>query len=181
MRLIDDILQLSDVEPVNHPARIAHYYGDTVRKLMLATAIAILVGAPFYATDLRTELPFDIVGALILICFAAFTSPRSRTMMVANTVAAGVGMVLFELWALTAYGEVPPVVVAIRQAIAVVFVFAFYFAGKSLRHMNQMRMGEEASSSEDRIDDLRAMSEELEEIEDYTPQQHREETEYKED
>ncbi len=180
MRFVDDIIQLSDVEPSARSTRIAHYYGDTVRKLMLVAAIAILIGAPFYATDLRAELPFDIIGALVLICFAAFTSPRSRTMMIANTVAAGVGMVLFELWALTAYGEVPPIVVAIRQAIAVVFVFAFYFAGKSLRHMNQMRLDEEPAT-EDTPDRLERIDEESEELTDYAPPRHREEAEYKEE
>lgn len=180
MRLIDDIMNLPEIELREPRARIAHYYGDTVRKLMLAAAIVILVGAPLYATDLARELPFDIVGALILICFAAFTSPRSRTMMIANTVAAGVGMVLFELWALTAYGEVPPAVVAIRQAIAVIFVFAFYFAGKSLRHMNQMRLDEEPAT-EDTPDRLERIDEESDELTDYAPPRHREEAEYKEE
>lgn len=33
-----------------HP--VPHYYGDTVRQLMLFTAAVLLVGAPFYASDL---------------------------------------------------------------------------------------------------------------------------------
>jgi hypothetical protein len=89
-----------------HP--VPHYYGDTVRQLMLFTAAVLLVGAPFYASDLVAELPVIVFAALIMVCLAAFTSPISRTVLLADAVVAGVGMVLFELWALSALSETSP-------------------------------------------------------------------------
>ena len=110
-----------------------HYYGDNVRGLLLAAAVIMLVGAPWYANNLQAELPLYLLGALILVCFAAFTSPRSHTMLIADTIVAGVGMALFEQWALSSYESVALSVFALRQLIALIFFFAFYFAGKTVR------------------------------------------------
>lgn len=115
---------------------LAHYYGDIVRQLLLLAAAVLLVGAPFYSADLPSELPFDVIGALVLVCLAAFTSPTNRLIILADTVAAGVGMVLFELWALTTYGETSIIVSLLRQAIALLFLFALYFGGKTLRGLS---------------------------------------------
>lgn len=144
MTFIDDVEKAFEGDEERHALHVAHYYGDTVRKLMLAAALAILVGAPFYTDVPGQSLTLIVFSALILVCFAAFTTPFSRMMMTANTVAAGTGMVLFAAWALMAYGEVPVSMVIIREGIALIFFFALYFAGKSLRHMNlRLRSREE--------------------------------------
>lgn len=142
---------------------LSHYYGDIVRQLLLFAAAVLLVGAPFYSADLPSELPFDVIAALVLVCLAAFTSPTNRFIMLADTVAAGVGMVLFELWALTTYGETSIFVSLLRQAIALLFLFALYFGGKTLRGQVQEREAgsadkktdeKEESDDEDVIDDV---------------------------
>ena len=110
-----------------------HYYGDTVRSLMLAAAALMLVGVPFYGADLRPELPVFVTAMLILVCLAAFTSPRNRAVLIADAIVTGAGMVIFEMWALASYTSIPLSAFALRQAVALLFLFAFYFSGKTIR------------------------------------------------
>jgi hypothetical protein len=124
-----------------HP--VAHYYGDIIRQLMLFAAAVLLVGAPFYGSDLPNELPFDVLGALVLACLAAFTSPVTRGILWADTIVAGVGMVLFELWALSSYQTTPLLAVSLRQGIALLFLFALYFGGKTLRGLSAREYSDE--------------------------------------
>lgn len=112
---------------------IPHYYGDIVRQLLLAAAALMLVSAPFYASNLQVQLPIIVLAALVLVCFAAFTSPRAWRILIADMVIAGVGMALFEIWALSNYQEISLAQTVFRQAIALIFLFAFYFAGKTFR------------------------------------------------
>lgn len=112
---------------------LPHYYGDTVRQLLLAAATAILIGAPFYAQNIRAELPFYVIVPLALVCLAAFTSPRNKNILIVDTIVAAAGMLYFEIWALSSYEMDPLLAVGLRQGIALLFFFALYFGGKTLR------------------------------------------------
>ena len=46
---------------------IAHYYGDLVRRIFLGIAVVLLIAAPFLGDAAFTLLPFEIIGALVLI------------------------------------------------------------------------------------------------------------------
>lgn len=135
-----------------HP--VAHYYGDIVRQLLLFAAAVLLVGAPFYGSDLPSELPFDVLGALVLACLAAFTSPVTRSILWADTIVAGVGMVLFELWALSSYQTTSLLVVSLRQAIALLFLFALYFGGKTLRGLKNNDLMVAPEEPRDEVEDI---------------------------
>ena len=128
--------------------QIPHYYGDVVRGLFLASVLIMLGGAPFYADMLIQQLPFLIVGAAVMVILAATTNPWSVMVMRLNAVISGVGAVVFEYWALTNYQTGSPVEFALRQAIALMCVFAFYFALKTLRSMLMGTVGKEADLSE---------------------------------
>lgn len=145
-----------------HP--LAHYYGDIVRQLLLLAAAVILVAAPFYASDLPRELPLNVLAALVLACLAAFTSPRTVSILYADAVVSGVGMVLFEIWALSSYQDTSIVAVALRQAIALIFLFALYFSGKTLRGraMERARRDEEDREDAERAGEERATQSENE-------------------
>ncbi len=107
------------------------------------------MGAPFYASDLAAELPVIVLSSLVLVCLAAFTSPVSRTVLMADAVAAGVGMVLFEYWALAELSNTSLVAVGLRQAIALVLMFALYFAGKTLRGLSEPEWTEDNEEEKD--------------------------------
>lgn len=112
---------------------VPHYYGDTIRQLFIVNAGLILIGAPFYADSLRAELPFEILGALILAGLAALVNPHKRSFLFANAIAAGVGLLLYETWALSAYETSTWTQFVLRELIAIVFLFAFYFSVKTVR------------------------------------------------
>lgn len=128
--------------------QIPHYYGDGVRMLFLAAAIMMLGGAPFYTDTLSLRLPYLIVGAVIAVALAAATSPWSPRAMRLNAIASGIGAVIFEYWALWYYQSSTPLEFVLRQAIALIFMFAFYFSLKTLRAMLTGTMGKEADQNE---------------------------------
>src|SRR3989338_2034604 len=82
---------------------LAHYYGNTVRQLFLGATTVMLLGAPFYVDVFRVQMPFIVLGAIVLVMLAALTSPQSRSVMMANAVAAGAGATLYEFWALAGF------------------------------------------------------------------------------
>ena len=122
--------------------KIAHYYGDFVRQCLVAAAALMLLTAPYYADDLHNELPFEIIGAVVLVALAALTSPWNRTVIIGDAVASGAGLVVFELWALQEYSPSLLIAFALRQAIAIAFMCAFYFSMKTFRAMMFRQIGQ---------------------------------------
>ena len=123
-------------------SRISHYYGDSVRQLLLAAAALMLIGMPFYTDDLSVELPFIIIAAVVLVIVAALTSPMKSAVISADVVVSGVGLVIFEIWAILGYGESTTVQFVLREALAVLFLFALYFSTKTLRSMLLNQIGQ---------------------------------------
>ena len=120
---------------------VPHYYGDVIRWFFMAAAAAILLTHPLYANTLRVELPFTLAGALILIILAALTNPHNRNIIAADAVVAGVGMLVYQGWALSQYESSTVLEFGLRQAIAVLFMVALYFSLKTFRAMLLGKIG----------------------------------------
>lgn len=129
---------------------ISHYYGDTVRQLLVLAASIMLIAAPFYTDNIYVELPFILVGGLVLIAVSAMTNPIRSGIISADVVASGVGLVIFELWALYNFQAHEMVKFVFREVIAITFLLAFYFSTKTLRNMlmGQVGMPEQKSAME---------------------------------
>lgn len=127
---------------------IPHYYGDAVRQLFVVAAVLMLVGAPFYADSLRVELPFEIVGAVILVALAALANPYKKFVFFVGAIAAGVGLVIYEIWALYTYFESTWLQFILREAIAIIFLVAFYFNMKTVRAFVLHRIGKHDEAGE---------------------------------
>ena len=127
------MVQLDEYARGPYVEHVSHYYGDTVRQLFIGGAALMLVAAPFYAEALRTEFPFEIAGALVLVALAALANPHQRIIFMAGAVAAGVGAVIYQTWALFTYSESTWMQFVLREAIAVIFLVAFYFNMKTVR------------------------------------------------
>ena len=127
---------------------VPHYYGDFVRQLMLGGAALMLFGAPFYGDSLRTELPFEVFGALVLVSLAAVINPRNKSVLTATAIATGVGMAVYQTWALYGYEQITPVAFVLREALAILFMFAFYFSVKTVRAMILHQIGKRDSVDE---------------------------------
>ena len=122
-----------DYVPHQPIAHVAHYYGDAVRQLFVSAAALMLIGAPFYADSMRSELPFEIVGALVLVALAALVNPHNKSVFMVGAVASGVGLVIYETWALYTYFESTWLQFILREIIAIVFLAGFYFSMKTVR------------------------------------------------
>jgi hypothetical protein len=127
---------------------ISHYYGDWVRAFFLGAAAVMLLGAPFYADNVRAELPFVVVAALVVVCLAALTNPWKKSILIADAIVAGVGMLVYQIWALNGYGVTGHTSFILREAISIIFLFAFYFSVKTVRAMILNQIGKRASLDE---------------------------------
>lgn len=119
---------------------VYHYYGDLVRRLFLVGGVVILFTLPF----LWTLIPFlTLLGALAvvgLVFQAGITTPLKEWTAYANTIIAGLALVVFEYSAIFNYtrmGETNAneVLFYMAQVLAIIFFFAFYFAAKTMRAM----------------------------------------------
>lgn len=112
---------------------IPHYHGDVLRQLLIAAVVLILVTAPFYSNSLKVELPFMVLGALVLASLAAMANPHKPSVFILSVIAAGVGFVIYQMWALNQYAESSWLQFILREIIAIVFLTAFYFSLKTVR------------------------------------------------
>ncbi|MEK7155966.1 MAG: hypothetical protein AAB734_03745 [Patescibacteria group bacterium] len=115
--------------------KISHYYGDYVRQIFMASAAIMLVFSPFLARTFPMALPFEIGGALIIAVLGALTNPARQMSLLANAIASGVGVVVYELLALNAFYSGAMIAFVEREALAIGFLFALYFSLKTLRNM----------------------------------------------
>jgi hypothetical protein len=145
---IDELDNTDNVPWMYRWSRVSHYYGDTVRQIFIAAAALMLLAAPFYTDDLAIELPFIVIGTVVLVCVAALTSPRKRAAISADAIAAGVGLVIFEMWALLGYDNGTLLQFALREALAILFLFALYFSTKTLRSMLLDQVGRRDTPSD---------------------------------
>ena len=120
---------------------VPHYYGDIVRQLFLGGAALLLFAAPFYADSITSELPYEIAAGLAVVCLAALTNPWKRWVITSDAITAGIIAVVYEWWALTGYDTITPIAFVLRQATAIIFLFAFYFSVKTVRAMALHQVG----------------------------------------
>lgn len=127
---------------------ISHYYGDFVREFLLGGAVVMLLAAPFYADEIRMELPFEVISALIFVALAAITNPWKKSILAADAIAAGIATVVYQIWALNGYGTASNTAFILREAVSFIFLFAFYFSVKTVRAMVLHQIGKRVSPDE---------------------------------
>lgn len=119
---------------------IYHYYGDVVRRLFLAGGVVILATLPvvWVLSPILT-----LLGALIvvgLVFQAGVTTPSKEWTAYANTLIAGIALVMFEYSAIYNYIRYDDsgshtALFYLTQILAIIFFFALYFASKTMRAM----------------------------------------------
>lgn len=108
----------------------------------------MLIAAPFYTDSLRGQLPLIVVGAVVLVAIAGLVNPRSMGIFLAAAVASGIGLVVYELWALYWYEDSNAIQFIIREVIAVTFLVGFYFSIKTTRSFMLHRIGKHDEAGE---------------------------------
>ena len=134
--------------PTGSWMKVSHYYGDIARQLMLGSAALMFFAAPFYGDNTHIELPFIIFGTLVLVFLAALTNPWKKSVLTADAIATGVGLVVYQWWALYGYDTATSMAFVLREALAVAFMFAFYFSVKTVRSMILHQVGKRDSVDE---------------------------------
>ncbi len=121
---------------------IPHYHGDTVRLLFVATVFFTFLIIPFLGHVLPFGTVFEVIAGIILILLAGLMNPHSRWVMVLSVLAAALGAVLLEGSAIAFHAKDNLSLLIAREAGALAFVVALYLAVKTLRAMNQKKVGE---------------------------------------
>ncbi|MDO8561634.1 MAG: hypothetical protein Q7S05_02285 [bacterium] len=112
-----------------------HHDIISVRQLMLGAAVLMLIAAPFYGDSLLIELPFELIGAAVLVSLSALTRAMEKDILTADAIVAGVGMCLYQIWALVGFEQVVTTSFVLREALVVIFIFIFYFSVMASRSM----------------------------------------------
>lgn len=118
--------------------RPLHYYGDIVRKLFFVAGLLLVVIIPIDRELLNFYLIFGIALIMVLIIVAGFTSPVHKWAIITDVVVSSLSFLFFEYVSLARFLELDSTVDGIfifRQSLAIIFVFALYFATKTFRGM----------------------------------------------
>ena len=116
---------------------LTHYYGDVVRKLFFAAAILMLAGLPFFNNRLPVPTIWSLVVIVTIGFLAGLTNPIEPLPAWINTLASGIGVVIFEYYAVINYElySINDPLFLTNQALAIIFLIALYFGTKTLRAM----------------------------------------------
>jgi hypothetical protein len=113
---------------------MSHYYGDIVRRLFLIAAFVMAATLPYFSPLIGKPLLMSIVGILVLAVAAGLTSPAYSLSSILNALVAIGAVVVFETYAVQRFSEFgTDVFFLINQALALIFLVAFYFGMKTLR------------------------------------------------
>ena len=115
--------------------QVFHYYGDIIRKLFIAAGIVMLVTLPANQDYLPIPLYVAVVGSIIFILLAGLMNPMHRVTLMLSSLAALVGLFLFEWYAVQGWNEMHRVFFVSNQILAILFLFASYYGVKSVRGM----------------------------------------------
>jgi len=123
------------------PPPVPHYHGDTVQMLFLTGGIIILASLPFFKNLLQAGTSFLPIFVVLLVLGGAIVNPFQRLTVAVNLIIAAIAVILFEYAAVIGFGEDEFILSVIRQSLAIIFLFALYYSGRTLRAMFLHQIG----------------------------------------
>ncbi len=139
---------LEFVKPPSHP-HVPHYHGDTIQILFLIGGIIILATLPFFKNLLQIGTGFLPVFVVLLVLGGAIVNPFQRWVVTIDLVISAVAVILFEYAAVVGFGHDNFFLSVTRQVIAIVFLFALYYSGRTLRAMIMHQIGKKNGAEYD--------------------------------
>ncbi len=118
---------------------VPHYYGDVVRIIFVVCAVTVGVLIPISGSLAAGIIGLPIV--LVLVVLAGFTNPHSKAVMVLDTIAAGAGLIVAEVYAIAAYLSQSIYTFLIFEALCVLLLVALYFSAKNVRAAMMRKIG----------------------------------------
>jgi hypothetical protein len=140
---------LDPLEYVKEPRYpfVPHYHGDTVQILFLIGGVVILATLPFFKNLLPIGPGANTVLVVLIILGAAVINPFQKWIVAVNLLIATLAVLLFEYVAIVGYGTDPFLLSAIRQILAVIFLFSLYYSARTLRAMFLHQIGKKNGSN----------------------------------
>ncbi len=131
-------------EEKNYPERkipmedgeIPHYHGHTVRQVLFACGIIMLLFLTFFYDEIRFGAFLPLFGILAIDLFAGLTSPRFLLAIFFDVLVSLAGLVYFELSAVFRYQAFHALFdgyFLFAEALAILFFVSLYFSTKSFR------------------------------------------------
>lgn len=114
-----------------------HYYGDSVRKLLLTASVVIVATLPW----LYNQWPFTfyvwLVVAFGVVVFAGVTNPRLRLVSLFDFAIASIGFLFFGYEGIHAVETVgaASLLFFTAEVLMLIFLFDLYFTVKTIRGM----------------------------------------------
>ena len=114
--------------------KFPHYYGDISRLFFLLAGVVMLLGLPILNQTVSVPAYISILFVLSVVFIAGITNPAQRLLSVLDLIVALVGFIVFEYYSIKVFtADSIYFIYLINQAIAILFLLAFYFAVKTVR------------------------------------------------
>jgi hypothetical protein len=114
--------------------KFPHYYGDVVRILFFLAGILMILSLPLLDGIILVPVHIAIFSILILIFIAGLTNPVQKWVSIIDSIVSSAGFIVFEYYAVSIFSQGEEFLFfLINQTLAVLFLFAFYFATKTVR------------------------------------------------
>ena len=123
------------------PPPVPHYHGDTIRLFFLAGGVIILAMLPFFKELLPVGTKVLPVFVVLIALGGAIVNPFQKWIVVVDLLIAAIAVILFEYAAVIGYGVDPFLLSLGRQVLAIIFLFALYYSGRTLRAMFMHQIG----------------------------------------
>lgn len=141
------MLDSVEYESKSSSTSIPHYHGDTVRTFFLVGGIIILATLPFFNNLLQIGIGFLLIFVILLALGGAIVNPFQRWIVTVNLIISAVAVILFEYAAIIGFGKDLFLLSIVRQALAIIFLFALYYSGRTLRAMFMHQIGNKDGDS----------------------------------
>lgn len=141
------MLDSVEYESQSSSTSIPHYHGDTVRTFFLIGGIIILATLPFFNNLLQIGIEFLLIFVILLALGGAIVNPFQRWIVIVNLIISAVAVILFEYAAVIGFGEDMFLLSIVRQTLAIIFLFALYYSGRTLRAMFMNQIGNKIEDS----------------------------------
>lgn len=117
------------------PSLAPHYYGNTLRVLMIVGGVIMLGTLPFFIDLIEEPIFVSLLSILALSILAGIVTPRQRGIIIIDTIICAAVFLVFEYRAVNAYREFGAIdaFFAVNQLLALIFFLASYFGTKTVR------------------------------------------------
>ncbi len=125
---------MSSLKEILGQRKFPHYYGDIVRIFFLLAAIVMLLSLPTLTEILPIPVYISIISIMALIFVAGLTNPVQKWVIILDVIMSAIGFLVFEYYAAKIFSQnIDFFLFLVNQILAAIFLFAFYFATKTMR------------------------------------------------